>query len=168
MEKMVKTGIKIFARLRPTKKTTSVYEVGENEDGQLLSFTLPRSESGGAVNNKREIYSFKFCQVFDCSVGQDVVFNAVSRDVIDNCLEGYNGTIFAYGQVSHHPHTSSSTTSNLLLHLHLHFPSNITDRICLQVLYSLLTYHIWRSIMKVDMTFLTPDMRLVVLKTYRR
>lgn len=75
VEKMVKTGIKIFARLRPTKKTTSVsslvlihriviwssqvYEVGENEDGQLLSFTLPRSESGGAVNNKREIYSFK-------------------------------------------------------------------------------------------------------------
>lgn len=96
---MVKTGIKIFARLRPTKKSTGAYEVEELEDGlNALSFTIPRSEGSGAVNNKREIYTFKFTRVFDCQAGQEEVFNEVSRGVIDNCLEGYNGTIFAYGQ----------------------------------------------------------------------
>jgi kinesin family protein 6/9 len=26
------------------------------------------------------------------------IFNRVAKPVIDNCLEGYNGTIFTYGQ----------------------------------------------------------------------
>lgn len=29
---------------------------------------------------------------------QESVFDRVARDVIDDCFEGYNGTIFAYGQ----------------------------------------------------------------------
>ena len=28
------------------------------------------------------------------------VYNRVARPIVDNVLEGYNGTIFAYGQVS--------------------------------------------------------------------
>ena len=80
---MVKTGIKIFARLRPTKKPSGVsgrqkqvnrlnclphaphgvlqaYEVEERQDGlSALTFTVPRSESSGAVNNKRETFSFR-------------------------------------------------------------------------------------------------------------
>jgi hypothetical protein len=28
---------------------------------------------------------------------QEQVFDAVARDVIDDCFDGYNGTIFAYG-----------------------------------------------------------------------
>lgn len=115
-----------------------VYEVVQSRDGlEALSFTVPRSEAGGAVNNRRETFSFKsvavcvrvlpasrvslsrrFSRVFDSNTGQEEVFDAVSREVIDklefflcnysltsvslcySCLEGYNGTIFAYGQVS--------------------------------------------------------------------
>ncbi|CAI8004769.1 Kinesin-like protein KIF6, partial [Geodia barretti] len=81
------------------QKTTGVYEVVQSQDGlEALSFTVPRSEAGGAVNNRRETFSFKFSRVFDSNTGQEEVFDAVSREVIDNCLEGYNGTIFAYGQ----------------------------------------------------------------------
>ena len=29
---------------------------------------------------------------------QERVFEEVARDVVDSCFEGYNGTIFAYGQ----------------------------------------------------------------------
>ena len=29
---------------------------------------------------------------------QERVFNEVAKDVVDECFEGYNGTIFAYGQ----------------------------------------------------------------------
>ena len=28
------------------------------------------------------------------------VYNRVARSIVDNVLQGYNGTIFAYGQVS--------------------------------------------------------------------
>jgi kinesin family protein 6/9 len=28
---------------------------------------------------------------------QESIFETVARDVIDDCIEGYNGTIFAYG-----------------------------------------------------------------------
>ena len=36
------------------------YEVEEREDGlSALTFTVPRSESSGAVNNKRETFSFR-------------------------------------------------------------------------------------------------------------
>lgn len=91
---MVKHGIKIYARVRPTKKATAVsravmciipccrtrntvktgelpllhnwfcvwqsYEVGETEESvPTISFTVPRSEAAGYVNNKREVYSFR-------------------------------------------------------------------------------------------------------------
>ena len=29
---------------------------------------------------------------------QETVFDKIAKDVIENCFEGYNGTIFAYGQ----------------------------------------------------------------------
>ena len=34
------------------------------------------------------------------NVTQEKVFTSVAKDVIDSCFEGYNGTIFAYGQTA--------------------------------------------------------------------
>jgi kinesin family protein 6/9 len=34
------------------------------------------------------------------SISQEKVFNIVGRDVVDSCFDGYNGTIFAYGQTA--------------------------------------------------------------------
>ena len=59
---------------------------------------MPRLDSEGSVNNKRELHRFKFAHVFQKSTYQDQVFNRVAKGVIDNCLRGYNGTVFAYGQ----------------------------------------------------------------------
>ena len=75
---MVKSGIKIFARLKPTKKPIGVslilsarsghtlfliqlVEVSDVEDQGVttLSITVPRSEASGFVNNKKEIYNFQ-------------------------------------------------------------------------------------------------------------
>lgn len=62
-----------------------LYELGETNDGgtPILSFTVPRSESGGVVNNKREVFSFKFNEVFDQSAKQDQVFLSVARPVVE-------------------------------------------------------------------------------------
>lgn len=80
---MVKSGIKIYVRIKPTKKRTGVnyriyetiiiitlicrrnnlqvYEVGETEDSTpTLSFFIPRSEASGYVNNKKENYIFGY------------------------------------------------------------------------------------------------------------
>lgn len=41
---------------------------------------------------------FTFDTVFPPDVKQVDVYNRVARPIVDNVLEGYNGTIFAYGQ----------------------------------------------------------------------
>ena len=53
------------------------------------------------VNNTSTIYQFDhFKQVFPMNVSQEKVFTTVAKDVVDSCFEGYNGTIFAYGQTA--------------------------------------------------------------------
>ncbi|KAH9489527.1 Kinesin- protein 6 [Bulinus truncatus] len=97
---MVKQTIQIFARIKPTKSSkTGVYEIDEDEDGQSkLQVMVPKELASGFVNNKKENYKFRFTKVFDQKSNQDEIFNLVAKPVIDNVVQGYNGTIFAYGQ----------------------------------------------------------------------
>jgi kinesin family protein 6/9 len=52
---------------------------------------------GGAVNNKQEDWSFKFDQILHNS-SQETTYDVVAADIVQSVLEGYNGTILAYGQ----------------------------------------------------------------------
>ena len=36
--------------------------------------------------------------VFDWTITQEDIYNRCASNIIENVLEGYNGTIFAYGQ----------------------------------------------------------------------
>ncbi|KAL4624257.1 kinesin-like protein KIF6 isoform X1 [Arapaima gigas] len=94
---MVKQTIQIFARLKPTKKSPSVYLVDE-EERPGLEFLVPRDLADGFVNNKKESYRFRFQKVFDQTAKQEEIFEHVAKPVADSVLAGYNGTIFAYGQ----------------------------------------------------------------------
>uniref|UniRef100_A0A914DMQ5 Kinesin motor domain-containing protein n=1 Tax=Acrobeloides nanus TaxID=290746 RepID=A0A914DMQ5_9BILA len=53
------------------------------------------------VAGDRNLYldrkEFTFDQVFNSETTQDEIFN-FARPLIDGFIEGYNGTIFAYGQ----------------------------------------------------------------------
>ncbi|KAK6182753.1 hypothetical protein SNE40_010365 [Patella caerulea] len=96
---MVKQTIQIFARVKPTKGKSCLYEVDEDDDGApKLTFTVPKEYADGFINNKKDNYKFRFSKVFDQKTTQDEIFENVSKPVIDNALQGYNGTIFAYGQ----------------------------------------------------------------------
>ncbi|XP_060788816.1 kinesin-like protein KIF6 [Neoarius graeffei] len=98
---MVNQTIQIFARVKPTKKTTTVYSVdNEEQSGSSLEFVIPRDLADGFINNKREGYRFRFQQVFDQTAKQEEIFEAIAKPVADTVLAGYNGTIFAYGQTS--------------------------------------------------------------------
>ncbi|XP_020775106.2 kinesin-like protein KIF6 [Boleophthalmus pectinirostris] len=96
---MVKQTIQIFARIKPTRKTSAVYSV-DNEDqiGSSLAFVVPRDLAQGFINNKKESYKFRFQKIFDQSAKQEDIFENIAKPVADSVLAGYNGTIFAYGQ----------------------------------------------------------------------
>ena len=57
---------------------------------------------GGGSNNNGDIEqtskTFTFDNVFDEDTTQLEVYNSTARPIVDSVLEGYNGTIFAYGQ----------------------------------------------------------------------
>ena len=50
------------------------------------------------MNNKKENYKFRFKHIFPQDCSQEDVFGVVAQPVIDSVIDGYNGTIFAYGQ----------------------------------------------------------------------
>lgn len=43
---------------------------------------------------------FSFDRVFDMNSNQKEVYDCAARPIIDSVLDGFNGTIFAYGQTS--------------------------------------------------------------------
>ena len=93
----MKESISVYCRIKPSSKECK-YEVSSEGGSSQLEIVVPRLDNDGHVNNKTELHRFKFKNVFGPNSYQDQVFNKVAVRVIDNCLNGYNGTIFAYGQ----------------------------------------------------------------------
>lgn len=54
--------------------------------------------SRSKLSNAKDNHLFTFNRIFPSQASQADIFEGVARPVIDNCLDGYNGTIFAYGQ----------------------------------------------------------------------
>uniref|UniRef100_A0A8C7JR99 Kinesin-like protein n=1 Tax=Oncorhynchus kisutch TaxID=8019 RepID=A0A8C7JR99_ONCKI len=78
---------------------SKVYCVDNGEPaGSILEFLVPKDLADGFINNKKETYKFRFQEVFDQTVKQEDIFEAIAKPVADSVLSGYNGTIFAYGQ----------------------------------------------------------------------
>lgn len=44
--------------------------------------------------------AFTYDFVFDLDAHQDQIYSACVQKLIDGCFEGYNATVFAYGQVT--------------------------------------------------------------------
>lgn len=92
-------GIEVFLRTRPTPKPAHGFEL--NADDNYVRFEFEKDLEKDYVNNKGTTYQFDhFKQVLPMNVSQEKVFNTVARDVVDSIFEGYNGTIFAYGQTA--------------------------------------------------------------------
>ncbi|KAL5269965.1 hypothetical protein ACHWQZ_G003441 [Mnemiopsis leidyi] len=91
---MVKEGIKIFLRAKPSRGQKGHTEL---DDG-LVTFNVPKEDSEGYVNNKKDLYKFKFEEVFQEKTEQDTIFEKVCKNAAESARNGYNATIFAYGQ----------------------------------------------------------------------
>ena len=50
------------------------------------------------LEQKPDTKMFNFDFVGDEELSQESIFNIIGKPIADQCLQGYNGSIFAYGQ----------------------------------------------------------------------
>ncbi|EAS37515.3 kinesin heavy chain [Coccidioides immitis RS] len=82
--------IKVVARFRPQNKI----EVA-NGGQPIVDF---ESEETCRINSREASGAFTFDRIFDMNCRQQDVFDYSIRSTVDDILNGYNGTVFAYGQ----------------------------------------------------------------------
>ncbi|RPB20573.1 kinesin heavy chain [Terfezia boudieri ATCC MYA-4762] len=82
--------IKVVARFRP-QNSIEIREGGQ----PIVQF---HSEDTCELTSKEASGSFTFDRVFDMASKQADVFNFSIKPTVDDILNGYNGTVFAYGQ----------------------------------------------------------------------
>lgn len=91
---MPSESVKVMVRVRPfnererTKGAKNVVDV----DTQALQITLQNSSDADVQK------VFAFDSVFPPTISQEAVYEEAAFKLVESVLEGYNGTIFAYGQ----------------------------------------------------------------------
>ncbi|KAF1809674.1 kinesin-domain-containing protein [Eremomyces bilateralis CBS 781.70] len=83
-------SIKVVARFRPQNKI-EVTAGGE----PIVEFA---SDDTCSIQSKEASGAFTFDRVFDMKCRQSDIFDYSIRSTVDDILNGYNGTVFAYGQ----------------------------------------------------------------------
>ncbi|BDD63715.1 Kinesin heavy chain, variant 3 [Monascus purpureus] len=82
--------IKVVARFRPQNKVELA-----SGGSTIVDFESPQS---CVINSKEGSGSFTFDRIFPMDSRQSDIFEFSIRSTVDDILNGYNGTVFAYGQ----------------------------------------------------------------------
>jgi len=93
---MGKSNVRVVLRARPTANFANE-NFQFNEGADSIDMRVPREEEKGAVNNQQESWHFKVDKVL-VNASQEQVFETCAADVVKSVMDGYNGTIMAYGQ----------------------------------------------------------------------
>jgi len=95
MPKNSTEAVRVVIRCRPTSEK-------ERADGRKTIVEMNTREGMVILHNPKgdseQPKSFTFDQVYDQDSKQIDIFDITARGIIDSAMEGYNGTIFAYGQ----------------------------------------------------------------------
>ena len=88
-------NIRVMCRFRPMN------EMEHSKDGMIIYKKL--TKNGVSIDHPDKIHhpqamQFYFDKIFDKKSAQVEVFEEAALPLIDNIFEGYNATIFAYGQ----------------------------------------------------------------------
>ncbi|CAD8136873.1 unnamed protein product [Paramecium octaurelia] len=87
--------VRVVIRCRPLNDT-------EKKDGHVCIVNMDTKNGQVTVRNPKvadEVpKQFTFDQIFDTQSLQENVYNQTAHPIVESVLEGYNGTIFAYGQ----------------------------------------------------------------------
>ena len=101
-------NIKTFLRIRPSSREVDHMKVDELEDNVLHIKDIEgkegeeEEEEHGHIPYARSSFltkHFTYSKIFGMDATQEDVFKEVGKEAVMNVLEGFNSTIFAYGQV---------------------------------------------------------------------
>ena len=102
------SNFKVVVRVRPPLPRELSGEIPFQNiiaiDGHEQAITISENvdslvdEHGQATNSGYTSHSYVFDQVYDPTASQKKVYETTARGIVDSALQGYNATIFAYGQ----------------------------------------------------------------------
>ncbi|KAJ2505959.1 Kinesin-like protein kif15 [Coemansia sp. RSA 2052] len=84
-------NIQVFMRIRPLSEDE--YKRDRTSESAVRMLT---DNTVSIPSQRTENFTFDFVGAEDCA--QEEVFEAVGKRAVEQCMQGYNGTIFAYGQ----------------------------------------------------------------------
>nr|XP_033791359.1 kinesin-like protein KIF13B isoform X2 [Geotrypetes seraphini] len=99
--------VKVAVRLRPMNRreldlhTKCVVDV---ESNQIILYPSNTNFSKGDARSQPKVFAYDHCfwsvdeSITEKFAGQDVVFQCLGENILQNAFEGYNACIFAYGQ----------------------------------------------------------------------
>ncbi|XP_060082119.1 kinesin heavy chain-like [Ylistrum balloti] len=90
--------IKTFCRIKPTPDYYPEFEVSQETLYLRVPEVLRDFSSSGKSRGAVISHEFKFNYIFNNTATQDEVFDVAAKEIVEGFLNGYNGTIFAYGQ----------------------------------------------------------------------
>ena len=87
-------NVNVICRFRPMNELEKT-----NGNEQVAVFTSPTSLQFNSVREKNH-YRFNFDRIFPPTSTQEDIYNFGVKGIINSVLDGYNGTVLAYGQTS--------------------------------------------------------------------
>lgn len=93
---MGRSNVRVIVRARPTASYAGDNFVF-NDDTNSIDMRLPKDSTAGIVNNQQESWHFKVDRVLS-NASQEQVFECCASEVVRSVMDGYNGTVMAYGQ----------------------------------------------------------------------
>lgn len=91
MDSLNNNNIKVAIRVRP-------FNMREEEDPENRHcISIEKQGTELVLDRGADVKKFSFDFVADSRIDQSSIFNHIAKPIADSCLQGYNGTIFAYG-----------------------------------------------------------------------
>ncbi|KAJ3032119.1 UNVERIFIED_CONTAM: Kinesin-like protein kif9 [Siphonaria sp. JEL0065] len=91
--------VKVVIRTRPTSEFAQNEIKFDSDQKVFLSvhIHIPKAQDGGFINNQQENWDFRFDNILH-NASQEKVYDDCGLPIIKSVMEGYHGTIMAYGQ----------------------------------------------------------------------
>ena len=142
-------NFKVVIRVRPPlpreldgdKPFQNVVKVSRDERAITISENVNATDDDGNptyVNGPYSTHRFTFDTVYGQNATQEKVYNTTARAVVDSSLQGYNATIFAYGQTGtgktytmegFHQHDQRGIIPRAIEQIFSHISSSVSPRL---------------------------------------
>ncbi|KAG4107703.1 kinesin-domain-containing protein [Neocallimastix lanati (nom. inval.)] len=103
--------VKVVVRTRPTSDfANDILKISPETNS--IHIHIPKNSESGFINNQQEDWDFKFDQILH-NASQECIYDECGVPILKSLIDGYNGTILAYGQTgAGKTYTMTGTTEN--------------------------------------------------------